>query len=80
MAEHAVGGVGRLVDGAAGNAEQRDAEGGRHHAVGEVLGETLDGGARHPRLVERRRIAPDDMGDGDAARLDAARSSAWATA
>ena len=33
----------------------------RHHAVGEILGQALDCGARHAGLVELGRIAPDDL-------------------
>ena len=73
MADHAVGGVDRLVGHHAGQAEKRAPEDRRHHAVGEILGEALDGRARHARLVERARVAADDLGDGFAPRLEAAR-------
>ena len=53
MADHAVGGVDRLVDGGARQSADRHPEGGRHHAVGEILGEALDRRARDAGLVER---------------------------
>ncbi len=60
VADHAVGGVGRLVGGAARQAANHQPERGRDDAVGEVFGEALDGGARNTRFVERGRIAADD--------------------
>ena len=61
MADHAVGGVDRLVDGGAGQARERHPEHRRHDAVGEILGQALDRGARHAGLVERLGIAADDL-------------------
>ena len=55
MADHAVGGVDRLVERAARQAAERDPEERRDHAVGEILGQALDRGARDARLVERCR-------------------------
>ena len=64
VADHAVGGVDRLVGHHARQAENRAPHDRRHHGVGEILGEALDGGARHACLVERARVAADDLGNG----------------
>ena len=62
VADHAVGGVDRLVGHHARQAEQRAPHDRRHDGVGEILGEALDGGARHAGFIERARVAADDLG------------------
>jgi hypothetical protein len=52
VADHAVGGIDRLVDDDARQAEQRKPQGRRHHGVGGVLGQTLDGAAGDAGAVE----------------------------
>ncbi len=74
MADHAVGGVDRLVEGAARQAEAADPEGRRHDPVGEVLRQALDRGPADGRLVEAVRVAPDDHRHGPAPPLQAARA------
>ena len=61
MADHAVGGVDRLVGGAAGQPADREPEHRRDDAVGKILGEAFDRRARDARLVERLGIAADDL-------------------
>ena len=53
VADHAVGGVDRLVGRMPGRPATQPQNGRRHHAVGEVLGQALDRGPHHARLVER---------------------------
>ena len=60
MADHAVGGVDRLVERAARQPADADPEGRRDDPVGEVLRQALDGGAADPGLVQGLRVAPDD--------------------
>ena len=67
MADHAVGGVDRLVDRGSRQPADREPEGGRDDAIGEVLGEALNRGARNARLVERGDVAADDVRHGRAA-------------
>ena len=67
MADHAVGGIDRLVDRRPRQPRHDEPEERRDDAVGEVLGEALDGGARDAGLVERVGIAADDLGHGLAA-------------
>ena len=67
VADHAVGGVHRLVGGAAGQTGEGEPEGRGDDAVGEVLGEALDRGARDAGGIERLRVAADDSGEPDAA-------------
>ena len=61
MADHAVGGVDRLVGDAAGKPANRQPENRRHDAVGEVLRQALDRRARDAGLIERLGIAADDL-------------------
>ena len=72
VADHAVGGVDCLVGGEPRQAEEGVPERRRHHAVGEVLGAGLDGGAAHRRLIQGLGIAAHDMGDGPAPGAEAA--------
>ena len=67
VADHAVGGVDRLVDRGTRQAGHGEPEGRRDDAVGKILRQALDGGARHARFVEVFRVAPDDHGDSLAA-------------
>ena len=46
-----------------GKPSKREPEGRRHDAVGGVLGEAFERGARDARLIERLRIAADDAAD-----------------
>ena len=61
MADHAVGGVDRLVGRAAGQAADRQPEHRRDDSVGEILREAFDRRPRDAGLVERVGIAPDDL-------------------
>ena len=61
MADHAVGGVDRLVGGAPGEPERCEPEHRRNHPIREILGKTFDRGAGDAGLVERVRIAADDL-------------------
>ncbi len=72
MADHAVGGVDRLVERAARQAEAAEPDGGRHDPVGEILRQALDRGAADRRLVEALGVAPDDHRHGPAPGLEAA--------
>ena len=63
VADHAVGGVDRLVAGAADEPAERRPEDRRDDAVGKILRETLDRRPRDPRFVKRRRVAADDHRD-----------------
>ena len=63
MADHAVGGVDRLVDRAADEAARRGPQDRRDDPIGEILGQALDRRAGHARLVQHLRIAPDDVRD-----------------
>src|SRR5487761_1247131 len=72
MADHAVGGVGRLVGHHSGQAANNKPKRRCNHAIGEVLGQRLDGRATDSGLVERRGIASDHFCDGDSARCESA--------
>ena len=61
VADHAVGGVDRLVERGARQAGEGHPEGRRDDAVGEILRQALDRRARDAGLVERVRVAPDDL-------------------
>ena len=61
MADHAVGGVDRLVGRATGQAADRQPEHRRDDSVGEILREAFDRRPRDAGLVERVGIAPDDL-------------------
>ena len=61
VADHAVGGVDRLVGDDAGQSADQEPQRRRGHPVGGVFGEAFDRGAAHRRLVERLGIAPDDF-------------------
>ena len=61
VADHAVGGVDRLVERAADEAAERGPQDRRDDAVGEILRQALDRRARDARLVQRLRIAADDL-------------------
>ena len=61
VADHAVGGVDRLVGDHAGQAEKHAPETRRHDTIGEILGETFDGRARDAGFIEGARIAADDL-------------------
>jgi len=71
VADHAVGGVDRLVGEGAGQAGENHPEQRRHHAVGEILGQALDRGPADRSLVEFPRIASDDLRHRQPAGLDA---------
>ncbi len=60
MADHAVGGVDRLVGDRARQAEQDHPEERRHHAVAKALGQAFDGGAADAGFIELLGIASDD--------------------
>ena len=64
MADHAVGGVDRLIKRAAGETAERQPKGGRDDAIGKILGEAFDRGAGDAGLVERLGLAADDRADG----------------
>ena len=66
MADHGVGGIDGLVGDQSRQAEQRQPEYRRHHAVGEILGAGFDRRAAHTGLVKLIRIAADDHGNGAA--------------
>ena len=72
VADHRVGGVDRLVGEEAGEAEQQKPEGGRDHAVGEILRGRLDCRAADAGFVEACRVAADDARHRDARGVDAA--------
>ena len=55
VADHAVGGVDRLVERRAGQAAEPSQKAGATIAVGEILGQALDGGAGDARLVQALR-------------------------
>ena len=61
MADHAVGGVDRLVECGAGEPGNGQPEHRRDDAVGEILRKAFDRRARDAGLVERRGIASDDV-------------------
>jgi hypothetical protein len=63
VADHAVERVDRLVDEDPRQSEERVIEDRRHHAVAEILGQRLDGGAGDAVFVEALRVAADDMAD-----------------
>ena len=63
VTDHAVQGVDRLAGAEARQAENREPQDRRGHAVGKVLRRGLDRGARDAVLVERLGIASDDVGD-----------------
>ena len=60
MADHAVGGVHCLVDGAARKSGNAEPEGRRYDAVREVFGQALDSRPRHTGFVELVRVASHD--------------------
>ena len=60
VTDHGIGGVGRLVGHAARQPADRQPEGGRHDAIGEILGKAFDRRARHAGAIEAFRVAPDD--------------------
>src|SRR5208283_4676038 len=72
VADHRIGGVGRLVGDAARQAGDGEPERGSDDAVGKVLRETLDRRACDPRFVERARIAPDNARNREPPGFDAA--------
>ncbi len=72
VADHAVGGVDRLVDRGAGQTRDGHPEGRRDDAIGEIFRQALDRRPRHARLVKSGGIAADDMGYCFAAGDDAA--------
>ena len=80
MADHRVRRVDRLVGEQAGQAEQREPQRGRDHAVGEILRARFDRRAADAGLVEALGIAADDHGDGAPRRRDAACSERGADA
>ena len=71
MADHAVGGVDRLVERAAGKPAERGPEDRRDDAVGEILRQALDRRARDGGLVQHVRIAADDHRDRAASLFEA---------
>ena len=73
MADHAIGGVQRLVGEEAGQAEDDVPEGGCDDAIGEVLGQGFDGRAGDAWRIEAGGIAADDMADRLAPRRQALR-------
>ena len=73
VADHAVGGVGGLIGGHAGQAEKQAPDGRGHHTIGEILGEAFDRGTGDARLIEIGRVAADDLGHRLAAGLNATR-------
>jgi len=70
VADHGIGGVDRLVEDDAGQAQKREPEGGRHDAVGRILSQAFERGARNARPVERLRIAPDNAAHRLASRIE----------
>ncbi len=61
MADHAVGGVDRLVANTARKAAKREPECWRHDTIRKILGEALDRRAGDASLIETRNIAADDF-------------------
>ena len=64
VADHAVGGVDRLVGGDARQSEHAAPDRRRHHRVGEILRQALHRRAHHASLIEALRIAADNVRDG----------------
>jgi hypothetical protein len=64
MADHAVGGIDRLVGEGARQPRHHHPEQRRHDPVGEILGQALDGGTADRGLVEGGRVAADDLRHG----------------
>lgn len=64
VADHAVGGIGRLVADATRKTEYPHPEGRRHDAVREILRQALDRRAADGGFIELFRVAPDDFRDG----------------
>ena len=71
VADHAVGGVDRLVERAADEAAERGPQDRRDDAVGEILRQALDRRARDARPVQHIRIAADDLRDRAAPLIEA---------
>ncbi len=69
MTDHRVGGVDGLVGRHPWKPEQGAVKARRGHAVGEIFGEALDRRPRHPRIIERIRVAAHDLGNRRAASL-----------
>ena len=61
VTDHAVGGVDRLVGGAAGEPGERHPKRRGDDAVGKILGQAFDGRTRDAGLIQRLGIAPDDL-------------------
>ena len=57
MADHAVGGVDRLVGHHTRQTEQRAPHHRRHHGVGVILGKALDGRARNSCFIMSARVS-----------------------
>ena len=72
MADHAVGGVDRLVGDAARQSRDGQPEQRRNNAVGEILREAFDRGTPDARFVELLGIAADDHRHRLAAGIEAA--------
>jgi hypothetical protein len=64
MSDHAIGRVDRFIEGATRKAGGEEPKERRCHAIGEILGKTLDGCTADACFVERVFIAPHDLGDG----------------
>ena len=70
VADHAVGGIDRLVECGAREAGDGEPQDRRDDAVGEIFRQALDGGAGDARCIERGRVASDDVRYRDARGAD----------
>ncbi len=71
VTDHAVGGVGRFVEGHAGQPGDAAPHGRGNDAVGEVFSQAFDGGAGYRVLIEGVWVSPDDVADGGAGVIEA---------
>src|SRR3984885_5043226 len=63
MADHAVGGINRLIQRATGKTAERDPKDRSDDAVGKILRQALNRRARGARFVQDVRTTTDDLGD-----------------
>ena len=70
MTDHGIGGVDRLVEDDARQAEQSKPESRGDNAIRGILAKAFEGSARNARAVEPIRVTPDDAAHRDAALLD----------